>query len=95
MYLETDFAFSYQSNFQCQSFMLVRTMEDVIKPPPSSLLLTVLKLKTVFWCNSYFMLIRVGISCCISYSIVGYLLYALVDQLTSVGEERANFSAIV
>ena len=40
------------------------------------------------------MLIRVGISCCISYSIV-YLLYALVDQITSVGEERANFSAIV
>ena len=24
-----------------------------------------------------------------------YLLYALVDQITSVGEERANFSAIV
>ena len=41
------------------------------------------------------MLIRVGISCCISYSIVSYILYALVDQITSVGEERANFSAIV
>ena len=27
------------------------------------------------------MLIRVGISCCISYSIVSYLLYALVDQI--------------
>ena len=39
------------------------------------------------------MLIRVGISCCTSYSIASYLLYALVDQITSVGEE--NFSAIV
>ena len=36
-------------------------------------------------------MIRVGISCCISYSIVSYLLYALVDQITSVGEERAIF----
>ena len=41
------------------------------------------------------MLIRVGISCYISYSIVSYSLYALVDQITSFGEERANFSAIV
>ena len=37
------------------------------------------------------MLIRVGISCCISYSIISYLFYALVDQITSVGEERAIF----
>ena len=37
------------------------------------------------------MLMRLGISCCISYSIVSYLLYALVDQITSVGEERADF----
>ena len=37
------------------------------------------------------MLIRVGISCCISYSIVSYLFYALVDQITSVGEGRASF----
>ena len=37
------------------------------------------------------MLIRVGILCCISYSIVSNLLYALVDQITSVGEERAIF----
>ena len=41
------------------------------------------------------MLVRVGISCCISYSIVSYLLYALVDQITSVGEASANLSAIV
>ena len=41
------------------------------------------------------MLIRVGISCCILYSIVSYLFYALVDQITSVGEERAIFSVIV
>ena len=41
------------------------------------------------------MLIRVDISCCISYSIVSYLFHALVDQITLVGEERANFSAIV
>ena len=55
--------------------------------------MTILKLS--FRCNSYFMLIRVGISCCISYSIFSYLLYALVDQNTSAGEERANFSAFV
>ena len=41
------------------------------------------------------MLIRVGISCYISYSILSFLLYALVDQITAVGEERATFSAIV
>ena len=39
------------------------------------------------------MLIRVGIS----YSVASYLLYTVVDQLivTSVGEERASFSAII
>ena len=37
------------------------------------------------------MFIRVGISCCISYSIVSFLLHALVNQITLVGEERAIF----
>ena len=35
--------FSYQSKFQCQSFMLVLTVADVIKPPPPSSLLLISK----------------------------------------------------
>ena len=37
------------------------------------------------------MLIRVGISCCISYSFVSCLFYALVDQITSVGKRELIF----
>ena len=51
--------------------------------------------KAVFWCNSYFMLIGVGISCRIPYSIVSYFYVSCSGSITSVGEERANFSAIV
>ena len=48
-----------------------------------------------FWYNSYFMLIGVGVSCCISYSIVSYLYVSFRALITSLGEERASFSAIV
>ena len=41
------------------------------------------------------MLIGVGVSCRISYSIVMYLYVDLSALITSVVEERANFSAIV
>ena len=38
------------------------------------------------------MLIGVGVSCRISYSIVSYLYVSCSGSITSVGEERANFS---
>ena len=41
------------------------------------------------------MLIGVGVSCRISYSIVSYLYVSFSGLITSVGEERANFSALV
>ena len=41
------------------------------------------------------MLIGVAISCHISYSIVIYLYVSCSGSITSVGEERAIFSAIV
>ena len=56
--------------------------------PPGSLLLTVLR--QWFWCGSYFMLIRVGISCCL-YSVASYLLYAVLDQLPRLGKRELVF----
>ena len=41
------------------------------------------------------MLFGVGVSCHIVYSIVSYLYVSYSEPSTSVGEERANFSAIV
>ena len=41
------------------------------------------------------MILRVGISCHILYSIVGYLYVSCSGSITSVEEERANLSAIV
>ena len=41
------------------------------------------------------MLLSVGVSCRISYSIVSYLYVSFSGLITSVGEERAYFSAIV
>ena len=40
------------------------------------------------------MLIGVGVSFCILYSIVSYLYVSCSRSITSVGEERANLSAI-
>ena len=37
----------------------------------------------------------VGVSCSILYSFVGYLYVSGSGSITSVGEERANLSAIV
>ena len=44
-----------------------------------------------FWCGSYFMLIRVGISCFFLYSIASYLLHAVVDQLPRLGKRELVF----
>ena len=41
------------------------------------------------------MFIGVGVSCRISYSVVSYLDVSFSGLITSVGEERADFSAIV
>ena len=41
------------------------------------------------------MLFGVGVSCRILYSIVSYLYVSCSGSITSVGEERANLSAIV
>ena len=61
-------------------------MEDVLKLP------TVLM--RWFWCNSCFMLIAVGILCCISCAVVNYLHISFSGLISSVGEETADFSAI-
>ena len=42
----------------------------------------------------FFMLIGVGVSCCFSYSKNCYFYVSCSGSNTSVGEERANFSAI-
>ena len=46
-------------------------------------------------CNSYFMVFGLGVSCCILYYIVSYLYVSCNRSIISVGEERANLSAIV
>ena len=51
--------------------------------PEGSLLLTVLV--CLFWCNSYFMLIGVGVSCRISYVTCSYLCVSFSGLITSVG----------
>ena len=48
-----------------------------------------------FWCISYFVLIREGVSCRFSNSVVSYLCVSFSRLITSVGEERANSSAVV
>ena len=71
----------------------VSAQKNILKPP-GSLLLTVLRRR--LWCNSYFVLIGVGVLCRISYFIVNNLYVTFSWLITSVGEERANFfSAIV
>ena len=62
---------------------------------PGSLLLTVLKRWVL--CNSNFVIIEVSVLYRVSYFVVSYLyMYVRCSGLiTSVGEERANFSAIV
>ena len=66
-------------------------MKEILKPQ-GSLLLTVLR--RGFWCNAYLKLFGVGVSFCILYSMVSYLYVSCSVSFTSVGEERANLSAI-
>ena len=62
-------------------------MEDVLKPPGSLLLIV---LRRCFWYHSYFILFGV-----VLYFIVSDLYVSGSGSITSVGEERANLSAIV
>ena len=61
------------------------------RPPVACWLLTVLR--RWFWCNSYKVFLRV--SCRYLYSFVVYLYVSGSGSITSVGEERANLSAVV
>ena len=69
-------------------------MEDVLKPPPGSLLATVRSKAMVlvkFLPNGF----GVGVSCRNLYSFAVYLYVNFSGSITSVGEERANLSAVV
>ena len=63
----------------------MRALEDVLKPP-RSLLATDRSKAVVF---------GVGVSCRNLYSFVVYLYVSGSGSITSVGDERANLSAVV
>ena len=70
-------------------------MEDVLNsPPPGRLLLSVL-VKAVILVGFLLYGCGVGVSYRILYSIDSYLHVSCSGSITSVGEERANLSAIV
>ena len=64
-------------------------MADVLKPPGS--LLATDRSKAVVLVNVF----GVGVSCRILYHFVVYLYVSGSGLITSVGEERANLSAVV
>ena len=68
-------------------------MEDVLKPPGSLLATDRSKAVVLVW----FLLnvFGVGVSCRKLYSFVVYLYVDGSGSITSVGEERANLSAVV
>ena len=65
-------------------------MEDVLKPLACFRHSKVVGL-VLFLLNGF----GVNVSCCIFYSIDSYLYVSCSGSITSVGEERANLSAIV
>ena len=69
----------------CYSVSRIRVIEQ-LHEKTCSLLLTVLR--QLIWCNSYFMLFRVGVSCRFLYYIVNHLYVICNGSMTSVGEER-------
>ena len=72
-------------------------MEDVLKPPPpppGSLLATD-RSKVVVLVWFLLNVFGVGVSCRKLYSFVVYLYVDGSGSITSVGEERANLSAVV
>ena len=68
-------------------------MEDVLKPPGS--LLATDRSKAVVLVKFLLNVFGVGVSCGILYSYVVYLYVSRSESITSVGEERANLSAVV
>ena len=50
---------------------------------------------TYLLCNSYLMFFGVGVSSRILFSFVGYIYVSGSGSIISLGEERANLSAIV
>ena len=82
--------------FQIMTLLITSTSDyysvsriRVIKPlheKTCSLLLTILRRS--IWCNYYFMLFGVGVSCRILYYIVSLLYVICKGSITSVGEER-------
>ena len=50
---------------------------------------------TYLLCNSYLIVFGVGVSSRILYSFVGYIYVSGSGSIISLGEERANLSAIV
>ena len=51
--------------------------------------------QSVIWCNSYFVLIGIGVPCRILYSFVSNLYVSFSGLITTVREVTANFSAFV
>ena len=76
--------------FQVYSY---KTFQDVLKPPGSFLATDRSKAVVLVW----FLLnvFGVGVSCRKLYSFVVYLYVDGSGSITSVGEERANLSAVV
>ena len=68
-------------------------MEDVLKPPGS--LLATDRSKAVVLVKFLLDVFGVGVSCRNLYSFVVYLYVNGSGSITSVGEERANLSALV
>ena len=68
-------------------------MEDVLKPPGS--LLATDRSKAVVLVKFLLNVFGVGVSCRKLYSFVVYLYVNGNGSITSVGEERANLSAVV
>ena len=58
-------------------------------------MLTISSTKKRVFQISYLIIFGVGVSCRILYYIVGYLYVSSNVSITSVGEERANLSAIL
>ena len=70
-------------------------MENVLKPLPPGSLLATDRSKAVVLVWFLRNVFGVGVSCCKLYSFVVYLYVNGSGSITSVGEERANLSAVV
>ena len=67
----------------------------ILKPPPPDSLLATDRSKAVVLVYFLLNVFGVGVSCRNMYSFVVYLYVKCSGSITSVGEERANLSAVV